>query len=77
MIEYRIEATDCRGNITVKPWVECDKETARRAAREAIRGMGFFHLPNITVRKRETIETVEWSCDRPEFINDHLPKEQR
>lgn len=74
MIQYRVEFTDCRGKTTVKPWVECDLETARRAAREAIRAMGFFHWPNITVRKRETVETVAFSHDRPEFIDDHIIK---
>ena len=73
MTEYRVEFTDCRGKTTVKPWVECDEEMARRAARDAIGQMGFHHWPNVTVRKRVTTETVAWSHDRPEFINDHLP----
>lgn len=77
MIEYRVEFTDCRGKTTVRPWVKCDEEMARRAARASISNMGFMHWPNVTVRKRETIESVMWTCNRPEFINDHIPMLER
>lgn len=73
MTEYRVEFTDCRGKTIVRPWVECDEATARRAAREAIGNMGFMHWPNVTVRKRETTESIMWTANRPEFINDHIP----
>lgn len=65
MTEYRIEVTDNRGQIKIKPWVQCDEATAKRAYIEACRHARFFGFTKVEIRKRVTEESSVWKVDFP------------